>query len=153
MVWKMLSNGQLWCRWAQPSWRMAQHSNLSWDHRMSKHMVRLLDTGSQGLWRKRGLIEALEDCQPAMRPLITSGHWKLLRLLCPKYPSGYCNYHHVTGFFLLRMCVWFVRYTSMKSSDFPDCLITLALVFLTWFFLQLLVQSIWGCNPLATLPS
>ena len=26
------------------------------------------------------------------------------------------NYHHVTGRFLLRMCVWFVRYTSMKSS-------------------------------------
>jgi len=52
---------------------------------MSKHMVRLLDTGSQGLGRKRGLVEAWK------KPLVTSGRWKLLRLLCPKYPSGYCN--------------------------------------------------------------
>ena len=125
----------------------------SWDHRMSKHMVRLLDIGSQGLWRRRGWLKPGRGCQPAMRPLVTSGHWKLLRLLCPKYPSGYS----IITTWLDDSCwgcvcgLWGIPQWSLL--DFPDCLITLALVFLTWFFLQMLVRGIWGCNPLATLPS
>ena len=52
-----------------------------------------------------------------MRTLISSGHWKYLRLLCLKYSSVYCQYHHVARFLSPRIHVWFTRYPSGKSSE------------------------------------
>lgn len=126
----------------------------SWDHGYQSSSV------TPGHWIPRTMKEmgvdwSLEgNVNQPMRSLVTSGHWKLLSLLCPKYPSGYCNYHHVAGFLLPRTCVWFVRYISMKSSGLSRLSHNLGLSVSDLVF----SCSCWfraheGCNPLATTPS
>lgn len=99
-----------------------------------KAVVWLLDTGSQGLWRKRGLIEAWKGMSTNWwdhwLPVVTGSFWascvpSILQAtaIITTWPDFYC---------LGRVCdLWGT--SQWSPLDFPDCLITLALVFLTWF--------------------
>lgn len=130
----------------------------------SKHGVDAKGCASHGIipghkiprtMKEKGTDWSLEGTvNQSMRLLVTSGHWKLLRLLSPKYPSGYCNFHHVIGLLLPRICVWFVRYTSMKSSRLSRLSHNHGL----WCFWPGFSCGCWfraheGCSPVAALPS
>ena len=96
------------------------------------------------------LEEAVNQPWDHWLPVVTGSFWDYC---VPSTPQAIA----ITTTWLDHSCwgcvcgLWGIPQWSLL--DLPHCLITLALVFLTWFFLQLLVQSIWGCNPLATLPS
>lgn len=103
-------------------------------HFSNIHKILCNSDRSQGLWRKRGLIEAWKGMSTNWwdhwLPVVTGSFWascvpSILQAtaIITTWPDFYC---------LGRVCdLWGT--SQWSPLDFPDCLITLALVFLTWF--------------------